>query len=174
MKVNVLTINSKASLVAIALLSVSFFAAAAQTPITVTTDKTSYTDGDTIAVSGTVTDQLGIPISIVVRDSSHNMVYIAQASPGSDGTYSAQVVAGGNTWKTSGTYEIDVTYGGPDKTAKTTFGFTLGASQPTPIENQTNITSAIPEFGPLSAPILAIAVLTSIVLYSRVKPSFRI
>lgn len=171
-----LTINSKISLVVIALLTVSFLAATAQTPITVTADKTSYADGDTISVSGTVTNQIGIPISIVVRDSLHNMVYIAQTNPGSDGTYSAQIIAGGSTWKTAGTYEIDVTYGGQDKTAKTTFEFTLGASQPSSgIKNQTNTTTpAIPEFGPLSAPILAISILTSIILYTRVKPSFKI
>jgi hypothetical protein len=117
MKVTMLTINSKIYLVAITLFSVSFLSAAAQTPITVTTDKTSYADGDTIAISGAVTTQLNIPISIVIRDSSQNMVYIAQTNPNSDGTYSTQAVAGGNTWKTPGTYEVDVTYGGSDKTA---------------------------------------------------------
>ena len=174
MKVNVLTINSKIGLVVISFLAISFLSAVAQTPITVTTDKTSYADGDTIAISGSVTDQLNIPISIVIRDSSHNPVYLAQTNPNSDGSYSAQAVAGGSTWKTAGTYEIDVTYGGADKTAKATFEFTTSPSQPTGTTNQTGAIPAIPEFGPLSAPIFAIAILSAVILFAKVRPSFKI
>jgi hypothetical protein len=175
MKVTMLTINSRMCLVAITLLTVSFLSAAAQTPITVSTDKTSYADGDTIAISGTVTTQLNIPISIVIRDGSQNMVYIAQTNPNSDGTYSTQAVAGGSTWKTPGTYEVDVTYGGSDKTAKTTFTYTLGSSQPSSASNQTNSTiPAVPEFGSLAAPIFSIAILASIILYAKARPVFKI
>src|SRR5574337_164940 len=168
MKVNVLT-NSKASLAIIMLLTVSFLAVSAQTPITVSVDKTSYADGDTINISGTVTDQLNIPISIVIRDNAHNMVYIAQTNPNSDGTYSTQAVAGGSTWKTPGTYEIDVTYGGADKTATATFGFTGTQSQvTTPTNaNQTN-PNAIPEFGPLAGMIIAISTI-GIIVSSRLR-----
>ncbi|MGI0017949.1 MAG: hypothetical protein ACREA1_04520 [Nitrosotalea sp.] len=166
--------NSKIHLVAIAFLTISFLAVSAQTPITVSTDKTSYADGNTISISGTVTDQLNVPISIVIRDSSHNMVYIAQTSPGSDGTYSTQAIAGGSTWKTAGTYEIDVTYGGADKTAKTTFEYTQGASQPSNTENQTNTTTpAIPEFGPLSVAVFAISFIV-IITYAKIRPVFKI
>ncbi|CUR51870.1 exported protein of unknown function [Nitrosotalea devaniterrae] len=175
MKVNVLTMNSKIHLVAIAFLTVSFLAVSAQTPITVSTDKTSYADGNTISISGTVADQLNVPISIVIRDSSHNMVYIAQTNPGSDGTYSTQAIAGGSTWKTAGTYEIDVTYGGADKTAKTTFEYTQGvSSQPSNTENQTNTTApAIPEFGPLSVAVFAIS-FAVIIMYAKMRPTFKI
>jgi hypothetical protein len=174
MKVNVLTINSKIFLVAISFLAVSCLSATAQTPITVSTDKTSYADGDTIAISGTVTDQLNIPISIVIRDSSHNMVYIAQTSPDSQGAYSVQAIAGGSTWKTAGTYEIDVTYGGPDKTANTTFSFTTGASQPSSgVGNQTSTTPAIPEFGPLAVSVFAISIAV-IITYTKTRPAFKI
>jgi hypothetical protein len=174
MKVNVLTINSKISLVVISFLAISFLSAAAQTPITVTTDKASYVDGDTITISGSVTDQLNIPISIVIRDSSHNPVYLAQTNPNSDGSYSAQAVAGGSTWKTAGTYEVDVTYGGADKTSKTTFEFTTSPSQPTGTANQTGTIPAVPEFGPLSVPIFAIAILSSVIVFAKVRPSFKI
>ena len=169
MKVNVLTINSKINLVAISFLVISFLSAAAQTPITVITDKASYADGDTITISGSVTDQLNIPISIVIRDSSHNPVYLAQTNPNSDGTYSVQVVAGGSTWKTAGTYEINVTYGGADKTATTTFGFTgsqIQVANPTNV-NQTN-PNAIPEFGPLSGMIIVISTI-GIIVSSRLR-----
>lgn len=173
MKVNALTINSKVFLVAISFLAVSCLSVAAQTPITVSTDKTSYANGDTIAISGTVTDQLNIPISVVIRDSSHNVVYIAQTNPNSDGTYSVQAVAGGSTWKTAGTYEIDVTYGGPDKTANTTFSFTSSSQPSSGTENQTVTTPAIPEFGPLAVSVFAISIAV-IITYTKTRPAFKI
>ena len=171
MKVNVLTLNSKIFIVAITLLTVSFLTASAQTAITVSTDKTSYSDGDTITISGKVADQLHVPISVIIMDSSHNPAYVAQTNPGTDGTYSVQAVAGGSTWKSAGVYEVDVTYGGPDKTATATFEYT---SSPTPVQNQTNNTTpAIPEFGPLSVSIFAVSI-AIIVTYAKLRPTFKI
>lgn len=172
MKVTILTLNSKIFLVAITFLTVSFLTVSAQTPITVSTDKTSYADGDTITISGKVTDQLSIPISVVIKNNLHNIAYIAQTNPGSDGTYSVQAIAGGSTWKTVGTYEIDVTYGGPDKTATTTFEFTSSPVQQ--VQNQTNATTpAIPEFGPLAVSIFAISIAV-IITYAKMRPVFKI
>ena len=171
MKVDVLTLNSKIFIVAIALLTVSCSIASAQTAITVSTDKTTYADGDTITISGKVTDQLNVPISIVIKDTSHNVAYITQTNPNADGTYSTQAVAGGSTWKTAGVYEIDVTYGGPDKTATTTFEYT---SSPAQEQNQTNDTTpAIPEFGPLAVSIFAISIAV-IISYTKMRPAFKI
>ena len=176
MKVSLLK-SSKIGLVALALLSVSFLTAIAQTssgPITVTTDKPAYSDGNTIMISGMVTDQLNIPISIVIKDSSQNVVYIAQTNPNSDNTYSTQATAGGDLWKTQGTYEIDVTYGGKDRTSKTTFEFTTSAQPVSSIGNQTNATAVIPEFGTFAVSIFAISILVTVILYSRIKYSFKI
>lgn len=91
--------------------------------VTVTTDKTVYSDGDQMTISGTVGSQLNVPISIVIRDPSNNIVLIGQVSP-SQNSYSTIVTTGGNLWTATGTYEIDVTYGSKDNTAKTTFQFT--------------------------------------------------
>jgi hypothetical protein len=141
-------------------------------PITVQTDKASYADGDNMVISGTVSSQLNIPISIVIKN-SQTPVYIAQANVDpTTNTYSVQAVAGGNLWKNTGTYEIDVTYGGPDKTAKTTFQFT-GTAQPTNNQTTPNKVPAIPEFGPLAVIVFAISVL-AIVMYAKVGPFFRI
>src|SRR5690348_3331449 len=122
-------------------------------------------------ISGKVADQLHVPLSIIINDTSHNIAYLAQTSPGTDGTYSTQAVAGGSTWRTAGVYEVDVTYGGPDKTATTTFEFT---SSPSQVQNQTNNTTpAIPEFGPLSVSIFAISI-AIIVTYAKMRPTFKI
>ena len=104
--------------------------------ITVSTDKSVYSDGDPITISGTVSTQLNVPISIVVRDPSSNIVLIGQVSP-NQGTYSTLVTAGGSLWTAPGTYEVYVTYGSKDNTAKTTFQFTGSlSSAPIVIEGQ--------------------------------------
>lgn len=167
MKVDVLIINSKISFIAVILLTVSFLSAMAQTPsgtvpITVTTDKSSYSDGDKITISGTVTDQLNVPISIVIKDSSKHVVLIGQISPGADNTYSTQVTAGGSLWTSTGQYEIDVTYASKDRTANTTFQFT---STPATATNGTT-GNVIPEFGIIAPIILAIAMF-SVLFYTK-------
>src|SRR5574337_302812 len=67
------------------------------------------------------------------------------------------------------TVSVDVTYGGADKTATATFGFTGTQSQViTPSNaNQTN-PNAIPEFGPLAGMIIAISTI-GIIVSSRLR-----
>lgn len=115
----------------LSLLAISYLPVFAQSPssvssipITIMTDKSSYSDGDKMIISGAVKDQLNVPISIVIKDSSQNIVLIGQVSANSDNTYLTQVTTGGSLWSAVGTYEIDVTYGSKDRTAKTTFVFT--------------------------------------------------
>lgn len=133
--------------------------------ITVTTDKTTYSEGSTIVISGRVLEQLNVPISIVIKDSSQHVVLIGQVNPNPDNTYSTQAVAGGNLWTSAGTYEIDVTYASTDRTAKTTFEFTGLQSQQ--VTNQTNPNQAIPEFGPLAGMIITISTIGIIVASRR-------
>lgn len=111
---------------AIALLALSCYPVFGQTPntITVTTDNTSYSDGDKITISGSVGQLISIPISIVIRDPNQQVVMIGQTNPVADNSYNTQVTAGGSLWITPGTYEITVTYGSKDTIAKTTFSFT--------------------------------------------------
>lgn len=141
-------------------------------PITVTTDKTTYSDGNTILISGNVSEQLNVPISIVIKDSSQHIVFIGQVNPNPDNTYSTQAVAGGNLWTSTGTYEIDVTYASTDRTVKTTFEFTGIQSQQITNQtsvNQTNPNQAIPEFGPLAGMIITISTIGIIVASRRLR-----
>ncbi len=110
----------------VVLIGLSYYPVFGQTSntITLTTDKTSYSDGDKIIISGTVSAQISIPISIVIKDPNQSVVMIGQTNPGTDNRYSTQVTAGGSLWTSPGTYEIDVTYGSKDTTAKSTFEFT--------------------------------------------------
>ena len=95
-------------------------------PITVTTDKTSYNDGDKLTISGTTHDYIsGTPVSVIVRNPIGNVVQIAQVDLGSDRTYSTTITVGGSSlWQAAGTYEVDVQFGSKDRSAKTTFQFT--------------------------------------------------
>ena len=107
------------------------FAQTSNSSITVSADKSVYSDGDQMTISGTVSTQLNVPISIVVRDPLGSIVLLGQVSP-NHGAYSTLVTVGGSLWTATGTYEIDVTYGSKNNTAKTTFQFT-GSLSTTPI-----------------------------------------
>ena len=95
-------------------------------PITVTTDKASYNDGDKLTISGTTQDFIsGTPVSVIVRNPIGNVVDIAQVDLGSDRTYSTTITVGGSSlWQAAGTYEVDAQFGSKDRSAKTTFQFT--------------------------------------------------
>ncbi len=118
--------NPRLAFLIVALITLSCYPSFGQSSntITLTTDKTSYSDGDKITISGTVSAQISIPISIVIKDPNLRVVMIGQTNPGADNKYSTQVTAGGSLWTSPGTYEIDVTYGNKDTTAKSTFEFT--------------------------------------------------
>lgn len=142
-------------------------------PITVMTDKPTYSGGDQITISGTVSTQLNVPISIVVKDPSQNIVELGQVSVNSDNTYSTQMTAGGKLWASTGTYEVDVTYGSKDNTAKTTFAFTGNALGTSGNMTGTTGNQTIPEFGPMASTVLAISIM-SLVFYMRVRFNSRV
>ena len=92
--------------------------------VTVTTDKSSYNDGDKIMISGSTKDYLGsIPLTLVLRNPVGNIVTINQIPIGADKTFSINLTAGGPLWQAAGAYAISVQYGGPARTATTTFQF---------------------------------------------------
>lgn len=93
-------------------------------PITVTANNQSYKDGDRIQISGTTRDYIqDMPITVIVRNPVGNIVVIAQVPLKSDKTYSTTIQSGGPLWQTSGTYEIDVSFGTTDRSATTSFQF---------------------------------------------------
>ena len=95
-----------------------------QNSIVVTTDKTLYSEGDTIVVTGEVRDLYsGTPISVIVKAPNGNLVSIAQISVGADKKFSTEIAAGGALMKTEGTYTITVQYGTENRLATTSFEF---------------------------------------------------
>ena len=66
-----------------------------QDSIVVTTDKASYSEGETIVITGEVKDLYsGTPVSVMVIAPNGNIVTIAQVTVGADKKFSTQVTAG--------------------------------------------------------------------------------
>jgi predicted secreted protein with PEFG-CTERM motif len=103
-----------------------------QDSIVVTTDKASYSEGETIVITGEVRDLYsGIPVSVIVISSKGSIVTIAQVTVGADKKYSTEITAGG-TMKTEGTYTVKVTYGTANRTAEASFEYGGSTSTPPP------------------------------------------
>jgi len=92
--------------------------------ITTSIDKSSYTLGDTIVVSGSVKSVVvGTPLTIQILDPNNNLVQVAQIDVSQDGQYTKSINALGALWKSNGTYTVRVQYGPPNVTAQATFTF---------------------------------------------------
>ena len=113
-----------------------------QSSIVVTTDKSSYSEGEVILVTGEVRDLYsGTPVSVIVKSPNGNLVSIAQITIGADKKFSTEVTAGGALMKTEGSYTVTVQYGTENRSATTSFEF--GGSTiipPTPDEPKSEVT----------------------------------
>lgn len=78
------------------------------------TDKSTYYDGDTILISGTVNYDPSIPSVIlqIINPEETGFAGIADISPKSDGSFFTKINVGGPTWSSDGIYNIKIFYGG--------------------------------------------------------------
>jgi plastocyanin len=101
-----------------------------QQPLTVTTDRESYSTGDTIVITGTVAErQPGSRVSITVLDPQNDIVWRESVIVTANNTYQLEIEAGQPQFSispyaidTSGTYLVTASYRA--LRAETTFGFT--------------------------------------------------
>ena len=108
-----------------------------QNSIVVTTDKSSYLEGDVILVTGEVRELYsGTPVSLIIQNDMA-VVALAQLTVGADKKFSAEITAGG-TMRTAGTYIVEVTYGTQNRVATTSFEF--GGSAATPPTGSSGVT----------------------------------
>ena len=118
--------------------------------ISVTTDRSSYTDGGTIIISGQVSEILpGFPVTLQVIGADGNLMTLVQIDVGADGMFSIVLGAGGPLWESSGTYTINVLYGTEARTAQATFSFTTSGlvippPRPAGIDVEITLGSAVP------------------------------
>ena len=101
-----------------------------QQPLIVTTDRESYSTGDTIVVTGTVAErQPGSRVSITVLDPQNDIVWRESVIVTANNTYQLEIEEGGRQYgispyaiDTSGTYLVTASY--TTARAETTFEFT--------------------------------------------------
>jgi predicted secreted protein with PEFG-CTERM motif len=79
--------------------------------ITTSTDKSSYTLGDTIVISGHVQALVpGNQLTIEILDPNNSLVNVAQIDVSQDGKYTDSISAVGTLWKSNGVYTVKVLY----------------------------------------------------------------
>jgi plastocyanin len=101
-----------------------------QQPLTVTTDRESYSTGDTIVITGTVAErQPGSRVSITVLDPQNDIVWRESVIVTANNTYQLEIEAGQSQFSispyaidTSGTYLVTASYRA--LRTETTFEFT--------------------------------------------------
>jgi hypothetical protein len=98
--------------------------------ITIVTDSSSYTAGEMINVSGSVSDYdesdpfKNFDMTLKLIAPNGNIVTISQIPLNSDGSYSTYIPAQGPLWMYDGDYTVSVSHGS-DSNASTTFTFIL-------------------------------------------------
>jgi hypothetical protein len=127
------------ALSAILIASIGIAPAFGQSSVVISTDKPSYSEGETILVTGEVAQLLGgYGLTITVK-SDLAIVYIGQLTVGADKKFSTTIAAGGSLMKNDGTYTITVQYGdNKNNAASTTFEF--GGSTVTPPTDVSKVT----------------------------------
>ena len=78
--------------------------------ITVTTDKSSYSEDEIISISGEITYlALGDQLTILITSPNGNIAEIDQVTAGLDKKFNTEITPNGAYWKIPGTYVILVT-----------------------------------------------------------------
>ena len=96
--------------------------------ITIGTDSSSYTTGEMINVSGSVSDYdesdpfKNFDMTLKLIAPNGNIITISQIPLNNDGSYSTYIPAQGPLWMYDGDYTVSVSHGS-DKNASTTFTF---------------------------------------------------
>jgi len=106
------------------------YAQQTELPLVVTTDKSDYTTGDRIEVSGVVNKPGTISNPVIIKIQSladvPKLIAVDQLSVAEDGTYSTTFSTGGKLWVT-GNYEVLATYGSQPASAE--FGFAVAGEE---------------------------------------------
>jgi predicted secreted protein with PEFG-CTERM motif len=91
--------------------------------IIVQTNDDTYTEGDTILISGKIITMIGDTQVTMQLFQGGNLIEIAQIKVSQDGNYSHTVIAQGPLWKNQGSYMVRTTYG-ESNVAETIFEYT--------------------------------------------------
>ena len=131
-------------------------------PITVATDKTTYDHASVIMVTGHVLHPYpGQDVAMKVTSPSGNVVYASQLALDSSGNFATKINTASSLMAENGQYTLYVQQG--DEQARTNqVQFQLAGQT----------TQAIPEFGPIAALVLAIAIVSIIAVSAKTGLGF--
>ena len=97
--------------------------------IVVSTDKSSYSDGELILISGEIKNMVpGDQLSLLIQSPNGNLVALDQMKVGIDNQFNTEIKVGGNLMKTEGTYTIKVQY--REQSTTTSFNFSGDVNLP--------------------------------------------
>ena len=132
---------------------ISGAAYAAVEPLSVTTNKEFYGEGNAITISGFVKNfdasdpQKSMDVTIVITAPNGNLVTVLQISPSSDGNYSDSFTAGGMI-NVEGDYTVKAKWGAQSNQTVFKYGGSSGApvvEEETPEPTQTQVIDEEPE-----------------------------
>src|SRR5579872_726929 len=93
--------------------------------IAVSTDKSSYSMGDVIVISGDVKSPVaGTSVTILILDPNNLLFQAERISVSPDGGFQTTIMTTPAIWKLGGTYVVSAQYGTSDIKTQTTFNFT--------------------------------------------------
>jgi hypothetical protein len=116
--------KSKITTVNISTTNVTQSSTQAPTSITVTTDKSSYSMGDAVLISGTAKSPVaGTPVFILILDPNNLLLQTGRILVSPDGSFATTIMTTASIWKLGGTYTVSAQYGTSDVKARTTFYF---------------------------------------------------
>ncbi|SMH72465.1 PEFG-CTERM sorting domain-containing protein [Candidatus Nitrosotalea okcheonensis] len=128
--------------------------------ITVTTDKPVYDHNSQIMVTGHVANPYpGQDVTVEVTSPSGNVVSAAQLPLDNSGNFVTKLSTAGSLWFENGQYAITVQQGDQQARVNSAVFQLTGAQAQTP--------PAIPEFGPIAALVLAIAIISIIAVSAK-------
>ena len=125
-------------------------------PLTVTTDKPVYDHSSQISITGHVANPYpGQDVALKITSPSGNVVTAGQVTLDNNGDFTKTVSTVGNLWFENGQYTVQVQQG--DEQARVNSAiFQLAGEAP-----------VIPEFGPIAALVLAIAIVSIIAVSAK-------
>ena len=101
--------------------------------ITVTADKAAYSEGETILITGEVSQpRSGAPVALVIYAPNGNIVAVDQIDIDENKKFKTEVIAGGSLMTFEGAYTIKVTYGDRNHTTTSETTFELSGLTDTP------------------------------------------
>jgi len=87
-------------------------------PVSVWTDKATYSHNDKIIVHGKVANVSGFPVTLTVVNPLNSIITIAQIDVDNSGNFGTTLNTEGGLWKYNGTYTIKANYGTTQKSNK--------------------------------------------------------